>query len=94
MANDQDVKVELKLYRPFYERLRRLASYYCYSESFEDFLIDCLRHRMLELEKKHAEQCWEIIQTSLIEAFTRAAAKRRMTVKEFVDKCFAAAIEA
>jgi len=89
----EDVKVELSIYKPMYERLKVLASRHSYGDTFEEFLIDCIRHRMLELEKKDLEQSWKFLERNLITAFHRAAAKRKMSLEQFIDMFFQKMLE-
>ena len=90
----EDVKVELKIYKPMYERLKVLANRHSYGDSFEDFLVDCIRWRMLELEKKDIEESWKFMERSLMVAFHRAAAKNKMSVEAFIDMFFQKMLEA
>ena len=90
----EDVRVELKIYRPMYERLKVLANRHSYGDSFEEFLVDCIRCRMLELEKKDREECWEFMKRNLIAAFHSAAAKHKMSVAQFIDMFFQKMLEA
>ena len=90
----EDVKVELKICRPMYERLKMLANRHFFGGSFEEFLVDCIRCRMLELEKKDEEECWEFMKRNLISAFHSAAAKHKMSVAQFIDMFFQKMLEA